>query len=365
MVNVPIYDYNQFSVYDYDHRIARALDNPHMELKKFELLLESFEEERYKDPGYAAAFLKLLPRSVARRGLSNFFAELLQSYKASPKDQKLLEKGSQEFSKTQTRRSRNPIEDLSKKKKLYHQLYEAAKRTISKGEEVGASAQLKAGSFTLINTGGFNEKVMGAVQGLTEKADRLLYAKKLGKVCYGEVNVTGTLRKARTLAYYDTGSDELFVRSNLKGKSGPALQTILHELTHRLQYKFMGGRGNKDIKDLYRLIGNESQQKLEAVEYDKNKWPKEGDVIEAEGKHYRVTGITLNRRYNYDIHIEDVHGRKLLLPLAAYLRITYKTTSFITPYAATNPEENFAEMVAFFCLNELPEDQVKMLEDIL
>ena len=364
MVNIPTYDYNRPSVYSYD-RTARALDNPHMELKKFELLLESFEEDRYKERGFAGAFLKMLPNNIARRGLTNFFEGLLQSYKAAPKDQKLLEKGSQEFSKTQTRRSRDPLKDLAEKKELYHKLYEAAKRTIEKGEELSSGGPMKAGSFILVNTGGFNEKTMEVVQGLIEKADRLLHAKRLGKICYGEVNVTGTIRKASTLAYYALDSDELFVRSNLKGKSGPALQTILHELAHRLQYKFLGGAGNKGIRELYILLSSEARQKLQAIKDDKDKWPKEGDVIEINREKVKVISVSLNRQYNFDIHVEDVHGRRLRIPLDSYLTVTHKTSSFITPYAATNPDENFAEMVSFYCLNELPPDQVKMLEDIL
>ena len=353
------------STYSYDFRIARALDNPHMDLKKFELLLhDEFEDERTKERSWASATLKFLPEAIARRGLTDFFSGLLQSYKASPKDQKLLEKGAQEFRKSRVRRSQNPIVDLDKKKEFYLKLYEAAKRTIEKGEALSSMGPLKAGSFTLVNTGGFNEQTMETVKELMEKADRLLHAKRLGKVCYGEVNVTGTLHKARTLAFYAPNSDELFVRSNLKGKSGPALRTILHELAHRLQYKFLGGN-TRPIRDLYRLIASESQQKLRAVEGDKEKWPKEGDVIEEGNKKFKVNGIKLNRKYRYEIQIEDVQGKKFLLPLDTYLRITYKTTSFVTPYAATNPDENFAEMVSFYCLNELPEDQVKMLEDIL
>ncbi len=38
---------------------------------------------------------------------------------------------------------------------------------------------------------------------------------------------------------------------------------------------------------------------------------------------------------------------------------------FVTPYAGKSKEENFAEMVGFYCTDELSAEQVKDLEEIL
>lgn len=40
-------------------------------------------------------------------------------------------------------------------------------------------------------------------------------------------------------------------------------------------------------------------------------------------------------------------------------------SGFITPYAGKDADENFAEMVSYYCLDELPQDQVELLEKVL
>ncbi len=364
MVKVP--DYN------YDFRLARSLVNPHFDLKNFELLLQKFDDDSEEDKSqdvarakaHAQVFLEFLPRYIAKYKLSDFFEELLQTFRAGPKEQKLLEKGAQEFRKVKVRRTRDPVGAVAKKRDFYEQLYKAAKKVIDRGDPLDSGEPLKAGGFTIVNTGGFNEKVMEEAQKVIEEASRLVQAKGLGKVCYGDVNVAGTTMKARALAHYSLTTDELFIRANLKGSKGPAVRTVIHELGHRLQNKFLSGK-KKEIRALYYLLGRESNSKLEGIKWDKSKWPKEGDIIEYNGERQKVMDVTPNRRYEYEIHTMDVHDRRWKIPMVAYLRDTYNTSSFVTLYAAKDPDENFAEMVSFYCLNELPPDQVKMLEDIL
>ena len=40
-------------------------------------------------------------------------------------------------------------------------------------------------------------------------------------------------------------------------------------------------------------------------------------------------------------------------------------SGFVTDYAKKDEQENFAEMVAAYCLGKLPEDQVEMLKALL
>ena len=40
-------------------------------------------------------------------------------------------------------------------------------------------------------------------------------------------------------------------------------------------------------------------------------------------------------------------------------------SGFVTGYAAKNHEENFAEMIAYWCQDKLPEDQVELLRTVL
>lgn len=355
-------------VYSYDRR-AKALVNPQEALVGLYRLLAQFGQNA-DNPYKAAAFLRLLPRYQVALKVREFFSDLLQTYKAAPKDQKILEKAAQEFNKVRTRIGKDPAADLLKKYQLYKSFYEAAERTIKSAKPLTDEEDetLKAGSFTLVNTGGFNDKVMANVADLVKESEKLLRAKGFGRVCYGEVNVTGTIAKSRTLAHYTLTNDELFIRANIK-KGGLALRTIIHELAHRLQYKFMGGDSNKDIRRIFLELSGKTRRLMDSARWDRSRWPSPRDTIQAGRKTYQVEEVKPNSRHEMQIELTDPSKPQWrgTLPLDAYLRDKFpeSTSAFVTQYAATKPEENFAEMVAFYCLGQLPVDQEELLKSVL
>src|SRR5690606_28033188 len=105
--------------------------------------------------------------------------------------------------------------------------YETAKRILETGQEMGEDSKWDAGSFKVVNMGGFPDKVMQESVRVVKQADQLLRKKGLGKVCYGDVQVTNSIQKStRLIAFYLIGKDELFLRGNLKGKAGPAVRSV-------------------------------------------------------------------------------------------------------------------------------------------
>jgi hypothetical protein len=134
------------------------------------------------------------------------------------------------------------------------------------------------GSFMVFNTGGFNEKVMEEVIKVVSKSETLLRRKGLGRVCYGDVYITNTVYKStRVLAFYMRGDDRMYIRANLKGKLGPAIQSVVHELGHRLQYRFLQSK-KRDIDALYRSLGDKQSGALHDLLMDRSRWPKAGDT---------------------------------------------------------------------------------------
>lgn len=309
---------------------------------------------------------------VKRYALELLFLGILKRYQMDAKDRRVIERAAKTFAKTRMRRIKvdNAVETYLKALKEYRLFLEVAKRVIARGklhEEEGSGTTWKAGPFVLVNTGGFSEQIMEDVARVVEKAANMLTAKGLSRVCYGDIQVTNTVgRSARILAFYLVNKDELYVRANLKGKQGPAIASIVHELGHRLHYKFLRSKDN-EIKAIYKRIGDKNDEHLAELSRDSTKHPKPGDTLVEGRKTYRVVSVELHpRTWEQVVKLERVDDPK------QKARITLKgwfgnqgELEFVTPYARTSYEENFAEMIAHYCLGTLPDYQVEMLKTVI
>lgn len=290
---------------------------------------------------------------------------LLQSYQAEPNDRKVLEQASATFTRSHiVLRRGKELEGYSKLVGEWRTFYNVAKRVLEAGvvHEEGA---WKAGPFNLVNTGGFSDKAMQDVAKVVEKAAALLHRKGLGKVSYGDIHVTNTIRKStRVLAFYDTSVDELFIRANLKGQQGPALTSVIHELAHRLHFKFLSSK-TAEINRLFEVLSAQDQNQMSAVMGDKANWPQPGAEISEGRRNYVVIDVVYP---DVRLYRKDNPNQKASIKLKNYLArglLAKGESTFVTPYAKTVPKENFAEMVAFYCQDLLPDDQVNMLKAIL
>lgn len=264
-----------------------------------------------------------------------------------------------------------------------------ATAAITKGQAhsdpaVAAKTKIHVGSFDVVNTGGFDDEMMKQVAEVVGKAEQALTAHGLGKVCYGDVLVSKSIHRANTAAFYILASDELFVRADLPVNEETVL-TVCHELGHRLQHKFLAGK-TRDIDSLYQQLRNHSILSDAPL-------PKRGEEVVYEGKKMKVIDTDYRRR---SVKIQEaepvcfacgkpVEGHQpdaehkapivrrvvYTMPATSFWRLRGQAVQadpldFITAYAKSGgPNENFAEMVSYYCLNKLPKTQTDLLEPII
>lgn len=254
---------------------------------------------------------------------------------------------------------------------------EVAKQAIAKGKthaEGGEGAtKIKVGPFTIVNTGGFDEKVMNNIADVMKKATELAKSSGLGEVCYGEVQVTNTVSRSNVLAFYLVKSDELFVRANVKA-TRDSVQTVLHELGHRYQKMFLKNDGG--VAQLYRTLDGQERRKQWGLE-KKVKKPDPGDTVEAKGQVY-VVEMTLPDRRGYKVHLhyQSDPKRKATVPLETFWQLKGQKArnfdedpnyiGFVSDYAKRGgPDENFAEMFSYYCMGQLPVLQSVPFEELV
>jgi len=279
-------------------------------------------------------------------------------------------------------------------------------RPIAEGDAEDA-AKVKAGPFILVNTGGFSEDVMQSVAEAVKEAAQAASLSGLGAVCYGEVFVSQSVHKKTTLAFYAIEQDDLFVRADAKA-SDHVVRTILHELGHRYEHKFLqnksaphklylliGGRHRDAIRKMKPTKGDTLTDPKTKVEYevtglvgDKVMLRTKPDpnlvrVLEEQGREKTLqrrpelakdegsnaTILESNIQAYVDIELARMGVTKAKINIEGYYavkgidpRTAIDFQGFITPYAASKPGENFAEMFAFYCMGDLPPTQAALFE---
>ncbi len=355
-------------MYSYDYRSVLAKESP-AELARyldvFKRMLDVFEKSASKDlsPYASKMFLEKGYQQVAGI-VGSMFRGILATYQLDAKDRKVMEKAAVAFSKSRivVRRGKE-VETYAKTMKTWRLYYNTAEKALENGA-VHEAGSWKAGPFDLVNTGGFGDKAMQDVIKVVEKSTMLLKQHGLGKICYGDINVTNTIqRSTRTLAFYMIGKDELYIRANLKGKQGPAVRSVTHELGHRLYYKYLKSK-KQEIDQIYRILSKQERDRVRELLDDKTKWPQKGEEHKEGRKTYVVDWVQYP---NVILHRKDDINITAKYPLKSWLQnVTPESvSSFVTPYAATDASENFAEMIAYYCEGLLPDDQVNMLKGVL
>jgi hypothetical protein len=325
-------------------------------------------------PFRAAVYMPGVFEVLQKAGVARLFWGVLQQYKIqSSKDRKLIEQASKEFAKGRIQKAKREVAMAVLKKKIddYKSYLDAAERIINKGEhhlDEASGTTEAAGCFTLINAGGFSPQQMADVVKVVELASSMIKSKGFGKLCYGTVQVTNTVgRSAQVLAFYVLQTDEMYVRGNLKGKQGPAVSTVIHELGHRLHHKFLHSK-DAEIQSLYKSLLKGDEAALADALADKSNWPKPGELHEEGGKVYEVERVGLNRSLDYtvEVHLKQDPKVKASIALRSWLNVKgLKKETFVSPYARTSYGENFAEMFAHYVQGTLPDGQTQMLEAII
>lgn len=346
---------------------------------------EEAELRNIRDLSYrVAAWLKMLPENAYIHG-SGLFLSILQKYTLPAGLRKKVEIASRAFAAKPRPRVPKGLLVFAAWEKLKTTLKghaEIAAQAIAQGklhgEDGQSSTKVKAGPFTLINTGGFSEEVMKNVGEAVEKAAKAIQQSGLGKVLYGDIHVTNTLAKSSVLAFYMMAKDEMFVRANVKANYD-TVETICHELGHRFEFMFMKGRGAALKRLYYKLTDQERKRRTEDTVT-----PKIGDIATSKGKTWRVDGFGVSRA-KVIVKLERIDLKLGELPEKGSISLegwsglageggtravrdvdtNPNFEGFVTNYAKQDPSENFAEMFAFYCMGRLPVLQSGMFEEVV
>jgi hypothetical protein len=329
------------------------------------------------DLSYTAYFKTTTGRVQVGEVGQNLFLSILQSYSLPAGLRKKVEMASRAYLKPSKPRTKahgdaRYLEFFDIYEKFIATLQahaEVAREAVAKGqshsEEGSGATRIKVGDFVLVNTGGFSPEIMTNAADVVQKANAAAKSKGFANVCYGEVQITNTLTKSNESAFYLIANDELFIRANVRS-SLDTTKTVLHELGHRYEHKFLKDK-KREIEKVYLTIeGHEIDRRKEK--------PAVGETITSSGKIYKVTGTEWAARgIRVNLALEDNPKVTAHVSLDAWTDMTkgrvidtpdYK--GFITNYAKKGgPGENFAEMFAFYCLGKLPASQVDLFETLV
>ncbi len=340
---------------------------------------------------------------------------LLQQYALPPATRKSVEKAAKFFTRSaiRTPKAYKSEEDALKVYKLYFEHLDFYRSFLSvaggilatgkahteapaEGAPDKGGTKMKVGPFTLVNTGGFSQEVMNDVAEAVAEAVHYIKGSGLEKVLYGDLLVTNQIKShANVMAFYIVASDEMMVRATTR-KGAASVHTLVHELGHRMQFKFMRGR-DREIDRLYQEIDRGGSA-------DKALMPKPGDHVMLEGLDMTVRAIkgpkievtpvmtpayiakersrvekhVLKARPSLKDHpdlledqvVQTLAGMIYTAPVGMLVAENPKFRpvdfkGFVTSYAKTSPTENFAEMFAFYCTGELPPTQSVAFEALV
>lgn len=336
-----------------------------------------------KHGAYFIIFPAISYDAALRVGVPKLLLAMLQQYDLPTSARKKIEQYSRFYAKARM----NKAKDFATAAKLFPELlrtYREQYATVKaiadsaklRGSDVDGAKILQAGPFKVVNTGGFDQATMEKCARVIEEAAKRLKSRGMGQVCYGDVLVSQSLKKRKVLAFYLPSNDEMFIRADLKGHEKEALSTVLHELGHRLHFKFLRSKQH-EIETVYQRLkrghADALDQAISDALEDPQRRPKPGDQFLYKNETLIVDKVTYEPRGGWKVKmlLPDEPRAVFTVDLLGYLRAkgfkpeVPRASGFVTPYASTDDVENFAEMVAHYCLNELPDEQVAMLLPII
>lgn len=333
---------------------------------------EATPEEHASYKHYSVMLIRLAARikgnanSFRVADVDDLFLAILQQYELPTGIRKSVEAASKFYAKARNIVPRGfDVVDVYEKLIAEHRKYLAvAQEAISKGRPHGSDPNAKkwrAGSFELVNTGGFGDAAMERVAKLVEEAEKLLRAKKLGGVCYGKILVSQKLAN-NVAAFYMPSKDEMFVRADLK-TDDKTLDTVIHELAHRMEettHKSKAG-AIKTLHKIYKIQHDDTPIRVDSIPF-----PSPGDEIQIDTKNLWQVEKVIGQEV-YLIHDSDP-SRTAKTSVDGWYRMKgapIRRAKFVSQYAKRSPSENFAVMVALYCMGKLPNDNVEDLEKIL
>jgi len=351
------------------------LDRNVADLKEYHAKLERRDPDRYRNSSIVDAAWKQFGDILGSRKVRDLGFALLQDYDMTVAHRKAVEVGVHLLSHgARPKAPRTGDRALAMASFVLDRcitvqnLLSSAKVVIESGkkhstEGVGATAnatKFPAGSFTVVNSGGFPEKTIRTVVDLVKKADQALKRSGFPQVCYGPVFITKTVgRSSSVLAFYDLKTDDMYVRANLKGSGNSILLNFLHEVGHRFDFKFL--KDNQGKQRLYNEVSRQEGQR-EFI----------APIVGTQFKDHKGLNWEVLRVSGSSLYVQDAEGRTGTMSVRGYYEQTGKLRDtanpkhlgFVSAYAKTDPDENFAEMFSLYCDDTLPVMQSLSFEEV-
>ena len=225
-------------------------------------------------------------------------------------------------------------------------------------------SQFKYKNWEVVMENGLKNK--DEVTKLLDEVERKCGSLK-SNLCYGMVEVKKHLEQSKTLADYFISSDTMRIKAKRADKD--FVKTFLHELGHRLWYRFTSSNNKNEVKNKY----NEMlvDEKIVSLKKGDILLTKDGYEIEIEGELFSsYRGIVLQkpaRKRNINV------GDKITLkPIkeTAVKQLNGKDyipddTSFPTAYSRTSYTEFFAECFSLYLMGELNKKLSKWFETVI
>lgn len=332
--------------------IKRVVNNPWVEMMNAGLTLADIAMHQHE-----------VPKAEARKFTS--FARIFMTAKRFPRQ---IFTWSQRHEKS-LRYGREIVEDGKTWRKLT-------------GEGADTDQTFKVGKFTVHNTEGVEGKRLDSFKDIINKASKVGPGSKIPgfrKALYGDIYLVGSLRGARTLAWYNSSEDRVYLRTDKRMKEDP-VHSLIHELSHRYWQKFADPAAKKEWGLRHLEMSN---KRADISEW----WPvKVGDPVPFGvkwqiGKRKYVTTKPGQASIRYDLKNNrppdrpaDVIGIDIPgIPEGRRAKVSWykdmlrrhsKLAPFPSSYASTNAEEHFCEAVGFRALNQLAKEHKEALARI-
>lgn len=200
--------------------------------------------------------------------------------------------------------------------------------------------KIAAGSFEVLP---LSDKDGKTISEFALAVEKILRAEGFEKLCYGKLFSTASLG-GQAIADYSVGTDTVRV-SNKAKKGDEAIRVFIHELGHRLWYKFMTKEQQKAVQDKYKEVYNGAEITIGDTIFVNTKGGKVEVTVDAAlnwGKDFKLK--TVEKDPNgahgyYQLSAKDLKTRaKKDDPQGQWK---------VTPYAGTVHTEFFPEVLSF------------------
>lgn len=243
-------------------------------------------------------------------------------------------------------------------------------------KEIGGLEAYKLGPFEVHNTLNLPFEDLGVTNEAIKTATKFLETSKIphaARLLYGPIFVVGKLLESKTLAWYYSRDDTVYMRPHLKIGRGE-VHSLIHELGHRYWNKFLSPaqkvewiryhRNLKDAGDSEDLdfsqleefdslkIGDEFPMGIKGMK----RGPKPV-VVEIKKTPYTTSWVVeggKNKSLRATVQRMDV-----VKVLGRTGQKMNRRAQFPTPYSATSPEEHFSEAFAMYNMGQLPKEHVE------